>query len=1086
MEKVSDLTLAPEKFQYKPDSDMETGKTKGAKPEESLETNPVSVWINPETGEKTVIEGHNRFNEAKNKGQEEVPVKYIKADSEEDALTKAAYENVKKGEMTGITKTNRGYMINKTGTEFDEEGNLLNKSIYPNTIGISQASQEKRASEFGGEAPERGEGITKEEAVQRGRDLISKGADPEKIADDFKKDGKISADALSIVRAKHEELARQTNQAVDKFGENSPEAKEAFNKENQWLKENVKPMQTEWAKIGETQQGEVDIDTGTVMGLQRAFTGRTGKDFTEKQTKQAKELSDKVRMLTEERDNLQKKLTDAVNKAVNKDSKSIKNIKERSKEIADIIRKGKLSRPGVFSAATPASLVWDGAIEIAAKTIEAGGDIAQAIADGLEHIKNSEWYKSFDKKDEAEKAFTDFVNKSHDGDLFTKFVDKKDNKFTPDEVRDIWGYAKREYLDKGMDYYDMLSGVSKDLGLTSEQVRRSISQPKGSKVITNEMYKVQRRRNDAVNAAKYWVKSADTPKAIRFLKALPRFLFGLKVFGHGTVFGATHAGMNVFMPSTWKIFFPAYFRQFKFAYGKLADYEKAMEDLTLRPNFISWKRAGLAVDPIKIYDDYQTFGKYFGKIGMAGDRGFNSWKIFRYDLAEHIYNGLSNAEKADPNTSKEIAKIVNHATGTTNVILPNALNVAFFAPRLEASRWARLITEPTKAIKTFATWNKSMPADKAAAKVIAKRAGEMIGTLGALLAANQAVLSLSGSKHNINFTDPTESDWLKFKAGDKTIDHTGGILSTMTFIGRLMQASLQSQKDLGMDRKRINKIERIVGNYARGKFSPFASTITDLATQSDFAGRPLPFSKDKPPEGETRYTWGQYILQQQTPIPLAEGVQDVIRSMKEKGLTDVHAKQIMEGAFMFVVAGGTGAKIGIAPSQTTEERKATAPGKLRVKTFIKNNDPNKLLKPKTVSDYTDLLHKFSQFENTSSEVKKTMDKLEKPEDIEKYLKGKKLDKDFVFLSNNSPEISSLKTVINYYKTLGLKEQKPMVKIIERNIKNLLDVYKKNQRVKPEDQELFELDDDAKELYENASQKHKEKETKKKEVVSELQ
>jgi hypothetical protein len=166
-----------------------------------------------------------------------------------------------------------------------------------------------------------------------------------------------------------------------------------------------------------------------------------------------------------------------------------------------------------------------------------------------------------------------------------------------------------------------------------------------------------------------------------------------------------------------------------------------MEDLTLEPDFTFWKRAGLAVEPSKVYDDYQSFSKYFGRLGVAGDRGFNALKIYRYDLAKSIYDKLSNVEKSDPNTAKEIAKIVNHSTGSANVIIPKALNVAFFAPRLEAARWARLIVEPAKAVNTFVNWNKATPAQKAAAKVVTKRAGEMLGTYAALLAANQGLLT---------------------------------------------------------------------------------------------------------------------------------------------------------------------------------------------------------------------------------------------------------------------------------------------------------------------------------------------------------
>jgi hypothetical protein len=88
------------------------------------------------------------------------------------------------------------------------------------------------------------------------------------------------------------------------------------------------------------------------------------------------------------------------------------NIKTASKDIASKIRKKKFHKPGIFSSATPVSVLVDAALEISASTIEAGGTIAQAVADGWNHIKKSDWYKNLtkDKQVEAEEAFADMVS----------------------------------------------------------------------------------------------------------------------------------------------------------------------------------------------------------------------------------------------------------------------------------------------------------------------------------------------------------------------------------------------------------------------------------------------------------------------------------------------------------------------------------------------------------------------------------------------------------------------------------------------------------------------------------------------------
>ena len=790
----------------------------------------------------------------------------------------------------------------------------------PKVTGISHEAMVRTAAELGIEAPERGEGTTTEAEIAKGRELLSKGENPQQIVEEFKRDGKISADAMSIVRAHQEQLVKDVYKAVEDFGENSPEDQTASSKLEQWQKD-IKPMATAWSNIGKGMMGVTDIDTGTFVGIRTAFKEEHGIDLTPAQNIKAKELSNQVKTLTDEVENLKTKLTDALNNAIEEESKKPENIKEKTKKLASAIRKGKIHRPGIFSAASPASLVWDGAIEVAAKTIEAGGKVAQAISDAVKHMKESDWYKQIneERKNEAEKALTNYIGgrekiKNTPEELAIKFADKKDSKFELQDVKDIWAHAKEAYIDQGKSYADMLSGVSKDLGLSVDQVRNALSQPKGARVLTNEMYKKQSDRIKAVNAAKEWVKTARTPKLIKFFKSLPGAFFAMKTFGHGTVGMVTHAGANMFKPTQWGTYWPNFMRQFKYAFGSEVEYHKAMENLVNDPDYIMWQRAGLAVDPYKVTDDYQTFKKYFGRISDIGDRGFNALKVYRLDLAKSIYEPLSEIEKSDPNTIKEIAKLVNHSTGSSNVIVPKALNVAFFAPRLEAARWQKLIVQPANAIKTFSNWAKATPADRAAAKIVARRAGETIGTMVALLAANQGLLSASGSKQKINFTNPQEQDWFKFKVGNRTLDASGGMISTVKFIYKLLNASLESQKSLhGKQRKDL--IFSALGNYGRGKLSPFAATAFDFATHTNFNRDVLPPFKDKPGKGAKHLTWREYLLQEQTPIPIAEAIKSVNTSMKERGMTQAQIDDIMGGILDGVISGGTGIHVGESPKK---------------------------------------------------------------------------------------------------------------------------------------------------------------------------
>lgn len=131
-----------------------------------------------------------------------------------------------------------------------------------------------------------------------------------------------------------------------------------------------------------------------------------------------KEVEEKFKSLDAELKEVKKRLAEEEKK--NKERKEAKvkqrtevadkKIKEATNKLADFILKGKTQRPSIFASASPASIVWDGAITVVAETIRAGGKVAQAVVDGLKYIQNSDWYKGLTDKEkqEAEKGFQDW------------------------------------------------------------------------------------------------------------------------------------------------------------------------------------------------------------------------------------------------------------------------------------------------------------------------------------------------------------------------------------------------------------------------------------------------------------------------------------------------------------------------------------------------------------------------------------------------------------------------------------------------------------------------------------------------------
>lgn len=192
--------------------------------------------------------------------------------------------------------------------------------------GIAARVSEERAArgDIPGE-PIRGPGITAPEAIERGRKLIAQGSDPIKIMDDFEKTSAISGDGMAVIRAHGENLFDAAVKAQRQFGRNSPEYKAAQKSDFDWL-QRVKKAQTEWHKMGQAQQGETDIDTGSFHGLQRAFYEYTGRDFTPQQATKA----DKLAKTNQEATDLETKAKDEFFKA--KDE-TVKDASENGKKV---------------------------------------------------------------------------------------------------------------------------------------------------------------------------------------------------------------------------------------------------------------------------------------------------------------------------------------------------------------------------------------------------------------------------------------------------------------------------------------------------------------------------------------------------------------------------------------------------------------------------------------------------------------------------------------------------------------------------------------------------------------------------------
>lgn len=139
---------------------------------------------------------------------------------------------------------------------------------------------------------------------------------------------------------------------------------------------------------------------------------------------------------------------------------------------ADKVRQGKISKLGGFKAGTGFDTVWDGSLEVFAKTLDGTAKLADAIEAGLKHIKATDWYKNLDKKDDFDKQYRNHMEgeySEHEKTLPAKNeatqdradklgVDLKENK-KPPRSEDVLEKEASARIKDGYDVSDLIDRI---------------------------------------------------------------------------------------------------------------------------------------------------------------------------------------------------------------------------------------------------------------------------------------------------------------------------------------------------------------------------------------------------------------------------------------------------------------------------------------------------------------------------------------------------------------------------------------------------------------------------------------------------
>jgi broad specificity phosphatase PhoE len=138
--KVSDLKVAPAKFQYKLSTDAEGV---GTLLKETKVFNPdlagvISVWRDPADGKTYVVNGHHRYELAKRLGVKTVTVRHIVAPTANAARAIGALQNIAEGRGTAIDAAKFFHDSNTTPEELSEKGISLGEKTASDGFAMSR------------------------------------------------------------------------------------------------------------------------------------------------------------------------------------------------------------------------------------------------------------------------------------------------------------------------------------------------------------------------------------------------------------------------------------------------------------------------------------------------------------------------------------------------------------------------------------------------------------------------------------------------------------------------------------------------------------------------------------------------------------------------------------------------------------------------------------------------------------------------------------------------------------------------------------------------------------------------------------
>lgn len=496
----------------------------------------------------------------------------------------------------------------------------------------------------------------------------------------------------------------------------------------------------------------------------------------------------------------------------------------------------------------------------------------------------------------------------------------------------MWKWLKENAIDHGMPFEQVHETLNNHFfggAGKAEWINEFLAARKTPfKRVSDAVWTAQANRRNIQQRAKYLVNDRNTnllSRATNMVIAGPRYV---TVGGgvHGVVFPFTHGGALLLNPLRWKAFARMVVNTWKNI--NPAQAEILRDRMAREPNFALARRSQL---------DLSTHGAETG----GGNVSARTWgalvearfRLWNAAMERHIKSGKYSAEDID-SIGRELAVWANHATGSGKgpITAHPVISSAFFGPKLAQSYWNRLIGDPIKTVGTWANWNRATAGEKVVAMQRLRGAVTAALTYSGMLAANQQLLAATGQKDQINWNDPSKSDWLAFKGWGFRFGLPGAMHSEIALIGQILASQSLSEEQLAAQGMKVGRgklspsqlaslrqeyVGRQIIGYFEKKATPVYQLGKELVTGHEFTGRPLPWATEKQTPKEAlkhpRVSWGEYAWSH-APIPLSGAAKYVYEELRKAGASVTDASMWMRAAMV----GGMSATTGIEPKEIKE------------------------------------------------------------------------------------------------------------------------------------------------------------------------